>query len=107
MSGAVSADESDYRVKHLGNQSRSGLSVAEYCRRHDLCQATFYNWRRHLGIPEQERAQRGAVSFTEIARVAAAPTQWAAEIELASGAVIRVAAQVDAPLLRALVEILG
>lgn len=37
-----------------------------------------------------------------------APTfQWAAEIELPSGTLVRVAAQVDTPLLRALVEVLG
>ena len=101
-------DEPDYRVKHLRAQAASGLSVAEYCRRRELCAATFYKWRRLHSESEPERSPGSAMSFTEIGRIAGVQeAQWAAEIALASGAVIRVSAGADAQLLRAVFEALA
>jgi transposase-like protein len=102
----ASLDASDYRLRHLRDQADSGLSVAEYCRRRELCANTFYNWRRLHRERGPSAALRTTVSFTEIGRVSV-QTQWAAEIVLASGAVVRVSAAADAQLLRALVEALG
>jgi transposase-like protein len=100
------SDEPDYRVKHVCDQARSGLSVAEYCRRHDLCLATFYNWRRLPHEYGRKRVHAGSVSFTEVGRVVG-QAQWAAEITLRSGVVVRVSTAADAQLLRAVVEVLG
>ena len=97
-------DEPDEREECVRAQAASGLSVAEYCRRHDLCPATFYNWRRRSregGLPG------GGMAFTEIGRLGALQTPWAAEITLASGTVVRVNANADAQLLRALLEVVG
>ncbi len=114
----VSSDEPDYRLRHVRDQAAGGLSVAEYCRRHGLCAATFYRWRRQLPGGRGRRpgppAGGGEVSFTEISRVAAARVvpaaqagPWAAEIALPSGAVVRVGAGADARLVRAVMEALG
>ena len=99
--------DSDYRMKHLRAQAASGLSVAAYCRRLDLCAATFYHWRRLHRQCGEERADGGAVLFTEIGRVASVQSRWAAEITLASGVVVRVSPDLDSRLLRTLLEVLG
>lgn len=96
------SNASDDRTKHLRDQAASGLSVAEYCRRHDVCAATFYHWRRQ----SREAVGRGRVSFTEIGRAAAVEPQWAAEIVLVSGTVVRVSSSADSHLLRCVVEAL-
>lgn len=97
-------NEDDYRVRHVRDQEASGLSVAEYCQRHGLCAGTFYTWRRHSRGGPAADAQ---VCFTEIGRVSAEAPQWAAEVVLASGAVVRVDGSADAQLLRTLFEALG
>ena len=97
-------DEPDEREECVRAQRVSGLSVAEYCRRHDLCPATFYNWRRRS---REGRPQGGGVAFTEIGRLEAPRTPWAAEIALASGTLVRVQAGADVQWLRALLEVVG
>jgi hypothetical protein len=109
-------DDGDYRLEHLREQELSGLSVAEYCGRHDLRPATFYGWRRLVREGWRARAGSGMVSFTEVVRVgppglagpAGSPgAPWVAEVSLPSGAVVRVGAGADARLLRAVFEALG
>ena len=43
-------------------QKRSGLSVAEFCRSHDVAEASFYAWKRRLseGGVEASRPRRSA-----------------------------------------------
>ena len=103
----VFSEESDYRLQHVREQELSGLSVADYCRRHDICAATFYNWRRLRRECGARRVTKDAVTFTEIGRMESSRTPWAAEIALASGAVVRVSPGADAQLLRAVFEALG
>ena len=116
-------DEGDYRLEHVREQDLSGLSAAEYCRRHDLRPTTFYGWRRLRRECAPGRIA-AAAGFTEVFQVEAPPfppasgaareadvTQplgvaWAAEVALASGAVVRVGAGADARLLRAVFEAL-
>lgn len=103
-------DELDYRAQQLRDQSQSGLSVAEYCRRHNLLATTFYHWRRQAREQTKDTKdtrQPGGVSFTEIARVGGAQVQWVAEIALPSGAVVRVSTAADARLLRMVMEAVG
>ena len=125
-------DEGDYRLEHVRDQELSGLSAAEYCRRHDLRPTTFYGWRRLRCECGPGRIAATAVGFTEVLQVGASaipPTSpssfrpasgaareadvtqplgvaWAAEVALASGAVVRVGAGADARLLRAVFEAL-
>jgi transposase-like protein len=105
MSEAGLLDEGDYRVAHLRDQAASGVSAAEYCRRHGLCVATFYTWRRKIG--RQDGAGVSQVLFTEIGRMSAPPMRWAAEVELVSGTVVRVSREADADLLRVLLDVVG
>ena len=103
----ASSDEPDYRVRYVQDQVSSGLSVAEYCRRNDLCQATFYTWRRLQREQSGKRGESGGVSFTEITGVGLLPSSWAAEIALASGTVVRVSNAADIRLLRAVFEVVA
>lgn len=100
----VSLEEEDYRVRHVRDQQASGLTVAEYCQQHGLCAGTFYAWRRRWcdGPVASE-----PVSFTEIGRLAAERPQWAAEVVLAGGTIVRVDGSAGAQLLRTLFEALG
>ena len=104
---AASSDEPDYRLRYVREQAASGLSAAEYCRRNDLCQATFYAWRRLLREQGGRRAEPGGVSFTEVTGVGLLRASWAAEIALASGTVVRVSNAADVRLLRAVFEVVA
>ena len=110
MSHGGSLGESDYRVSEVEAWRASGLSVAQYCRRRDLCPATFYNWRRLAGGAAGARPTgrpAAAVSFREIGRMEPSQPRWAAEIVLRSGALVRLAADADARLVRQVLEALG
>ena len=58
----------------LRRQTESGLSVAAYCRRSKIPQASFYSWRRKL---------RDAATFTEV-QVTPEPSPVADALELIS-----------------------
>lgn len=57
--------------RHVDEQSGSSVTVAEYCRQHGLCQASFYVWRSRLA----RESRQGEDGFREVVR----------EQELASG----------------------
>lgn len=76
----------------ISEQSRSGLSVAEFCRRRDLAQASFYQWRKKL---------RQAQNFVPVSVVGGAAVQ----VEFPCGAVLRVPVG-DPPTLKQVVSLL-
>jgi transposase-like protein len=78
----------------LAEQQRSGLSVAEFCRRREVSENSFYYWRRRLleeGAPQAE-------AFMPLTVVGTASV----EIELPCGAVVRVPASDERSLRTAL-----
>jgi hypothetical protein len=83
----------------LRRQARSGVSVAAFCRRSRIPQASFYAWRRKL---------RGGAAFTEV-RVApeSALVTRALELVLPGGRSIVVRPGFDRATLLALVEALA
>lgn len=83
----------------LRRQAKSGLSVAAFCRRSRIPQASFYAWRRRL---------RSAAAFTEV-RVSPEPvsTSGALELVLPGGRRIMVRPGFDRATLLALVDALG
>lgn len=54
----------------LFEQRRSGLSVAEFCRRSGVAASSFFYWRRRLAAGR--RARRGVRTFVELALPTAA-----------------------------------
>ncbi len=81
-------------AEFLAEQARSGLSVAEFCRRKQLPQNSFYLWRRKLGgspgsagrASRAKRVRTGDVAFIPLTVVGAATVG----IELPCGATIQV-----------------
>src|SRR5262245_40499907 len=87
------------------NQWRaSGLSVRDFCARHDLAAARFYHWRRVL----ERRAGEEPALVRPVQVVAdAVPTQTGAlEVVLTDGRAVRVAPGFDAATLRQLLDVL-
>jgi len=82
----------------LRRQAGSRLSVAAFCRRSHIAQASFYTWRRKL---------RDAATFTEVRIVPdAAPAAGALELILPGGRSIVVRPGFDRRTLLALVDAL-
>jgi transposase len=81
----------------------SGLSVRDFCARHRLATASFYNWRRVL-----ERRAAAEPAFVPVQIVAdKGPVQASAlELVLADGRAVRVAPGFDAATLRRLLAVL-
>ena len=88
----------------LRKQRASGLTVAAFCRRSRIPQASFYNWRRKL---------RGAAAFTEVhvnpdhrLTKGSPPTQRTLELVLPCGRSIVIRPGFDRATLLALVDVL-
>ena len=81
----------------------SGLSVRDFCARHGLATASFYNWRRVLQLRAAEKAAFLPVQVV----VDAVPDRASAlEVVLAEGRAVRVAPGFDAATLRQLLAVL-
>ena len=63
----------------LARQAGSGLSVAEFCRRNDVTQASFYQWRKKLAEARSAQQAFVPVSITNTSGV---------RVELPGGAVV-------------------
>ena len=57
----------EWRTRIEG-QRQSGLTVAKFCHREGVSQATFYLWRRKLQARRPPRAKKAPARQTEIAR---------------------------------------
>src|ERR1700730_7569029 len=81
----------------------SGLSVRDFCARHGLATASFYNWRRAL-----ERRVAEEPAFVPVQVVADAVPAQASALEgvLVDGRAVRVAPGFDAATLRQLLAVL-
>jgi len=87
--------------KRIAHWRASGLSMAAYCREHELSYTPLVRWRRRL--------EQGAVAgpaLTLIPVVAPAPSRCSIVIRLAGGIGIEVDAGFDAVLLSAVVRAL-
>ena len=91
---------------------RSGLSVAEFCRRHRLSPSSFYAWRRILAQrdrPPTAPLDKPFPAFVPIRITAATnvPSPNSSVLEVAvAGRVVRVAPGFDATTLRDLLAVL-
>ena len=95
-------------VRQVRQQQASGLSVAAFCRRQGLAQATFYAWRKRLGrAGPPAAAASGAGSFVEL-KLAQEPQRGASALTLllAGGRGVRVRRGFDPALLRELLAAL-
>ena len=67
----------------------SGLTVVEFCRRHELCVSSFYRWRQ---APSDALPVSTMMPFVELPPAASPITQrWQIELDLGDGVVLRLA----------------
>ena len=50
-------------IERIDAQRSSGLSIAEFCKLHQLHQVSFYNWRKKLVSPEPQHGNFVAVEL--------------------------------------------
>jgi transposase len=84
----------------LTHWQRSGLSVADYCRRYRMSAARFYAWRRELARRDDTTTRAAATAATFLPVQVLADRTPAIEIVLANDRVVRVPAGFDERTLR-------
>jgi transposase-like protein len=95
-----SLDTESYWRSHVEHQSRSGLSVREYCQQEGFSQASFYNWRKRLQ-PSRSRSRAASAAplpFLELTSLLARPaasSSWQMEVTLPNGTTLRLARDFD------------
>jgi transposase-like protein len=86
--------------ERIAEQSRSGLSIKQFCKDRGIAEHAFYYWRKRLREAEPVR-------FALIDRTGAADaTEWNLELLLVSGERLRIGAGVDPATLRIVLEAL-
>jgi hypothetical protein len=114
----------DWWRRQVQRQQAGNLSVAEFCRRSQLCTSTFYAWKRRLtgpscasqaprprqgqGTRHSEATSFGAppAPFLPVSIRASAPAPQL-EIELANACVVRLQGTVDPDLLATAIRAAG
>ena len=81
---------------------RSGLSIRQYCQQHQLNEPNFYAWRRELarrdevgGIPPKSVQRPKPSSVTWMPLTVTSSTTPVVEVQLPTGAILRVPAGVE------------
>ena len=91
---------------------RSQITVCEFCRRHQISEASFYSWRRVLrerGLldePMGAKTSTDALAFVELSTAVAEPTGGPIELVLNQRRLLRVRPGFDAATLLELVRLL-
>jgi len=102
-----------YWEKVVREAARSGLSIREYCRRHDVKESRFHWWQRKLKDRHQERAlgqaRRGGQGEAGFALVSdgAADLDAGIELMLRDGRRLRIRKGVDEQTLRTVLAAMG
>ena len=86
--------------EHVSSWQRSGLSIRKYCMQHQLSEANLYAWRRELtrrdevgGAKPIQRAKPSSVTWMPV--TVTSSTTPVVEVQLPTGAILRVPAGVD------------
>lgn len=102
--GKARDEEKERQWRRRIDQWRSsGLSVRDFCARHGLSTASFYNWRRVL---ERRAAEHPAFVPVQVVADATPEKADALEVVLLNGRTVRVAPGFDAATLRRLLAVL-
>ena len=87
--------------QRIAEQVRSGLSVKRFCQQQGLTEPSFYCWRKRLAAPQPIRF---ALVETGSGRPPATPSGL--ELLLTTGERLRIGADVDATVLRRVLDVL-
>lgn len=90
----------------VARQRRSGLSVAAFCREHEVSPAAFYSWRRRLADEMSGRSTE--VSFVPLPLDQAVPPRAAEfSLQLPNGVQVTVPCNFDEAALGRLLQVVG
>jgi transposase-like protein len=89
----------EYWAEQISAQGQSGLTVKRFCQQHGFSEHSFYAWRKRL------RNQKPGLRFALVEPVPRTPAA-AVELVLASGERLLIGPDVDASVLRAVLEAL-
>ena len=106
MGRRPSEERRRYWREVLARQRRSGLSVAAFCRRHEVSPAAFYGWKRRLAGETSGKSTE--VSFVPLPLDQAVPP-LAAELslQLPNGVQVTVPCNFDDAALERLLQVAG
>jgi len=102
-----------YWEKVVGEAARSGLSIREYCRRHELKESQFHWWQRTLKDRRQERRLRrqgrsgGSEASFALVSGGAEDLDAGVELVLGDGCRLRIRKGVDEQTLRTVLAAMG
>lgn len=111
MNGRTASGKRELWRRRVNAQSSSGLSVAAYCRRESISEASFYYWKRKSAgdSPHRRpRAEERSAGFVQLPLTAPIQASRWVEITALDGVAVRVPADCDAALetsLRVLTQI--
>jgi len=89
-------------AERIAAQQRSGISVKQFCKEHELTEYSFYAWRKRL-------REKESVRFALVERRASRqglPAETVLELVLTTGERLRIGTGVDGVTLRAVLEAL-
>ena len=87
--------------QRIAEQVRSGLSVKQFCQQQGLTEPSFYFWRKRLAQPQPIR-----FALVETGSGRPPATEPGLELVLTTGERLRIGADVDATMLRRVLEAL-
>ena len=106
MGRRASGERRRYWRDVVARQRRSGLSVAAFCRQHEVSPAAFYGWRRRLAGERSGRST--AVSFVPLPLDQAVPPRAAEfSLQLPNGVQVTVPRNFDDAALERLLQLAG
>lgn len=106
MGRRPSEERRRYWTGVLARQQRSGLSVAAFCRRHEVSPAAFYGWKRRLAGETSGKSTE--VSFVPLPLSQVAPPRAAEfSLQLPNGVQVTVPCHFDDAALGRLLRVAG
>lgn len=97
---AASGERERFWRKLVAGQTRSGVSIREWCDRHEVSEPSFYFWRRELERREEQRQDASPQIVPVDVAPPAAGQRWGLEIELPGRILVRVHPGCNLDLLR-------
>ena len=102
MGREASSERQRYWQDLIHQQQHSGLSIAAFCRQHDLSQPSFYAWRARL-TNELPQMNSTAISFVPLSLPASRPAIFT--VRLPNGVQLDVPSDFDEAALTRLVRV--
>ena len=93
--------ETEWR-RLIEKQQQSGQTILSFCRQHELCDHSFYQWRKRL-FSKEKQPIRFAVVETATAVI---PSAAKLELHLSNGDLLRIPCGIDPATLRTVLGVL-